>query len=305
MPVRSPGIRSLLLRNVCERFWTPTGKLSVLPFAVALALVFLIKLTTRADDIWSTSILAQPFDKQPYRAIRIPSWVEDTIGVGYTLSGMNTEQRQRAMAAGVTISELGFVDPLFVYYDSKLLKKRSPHVPPGHVEKEVAEFKRLGLRILAVYPPCLQSEAYANHPDWRRIAENTSKIPEVDLAKLPHGGMLCLLGPYADFMNDVLAEIVTKFDVDAFSFDGLHYGGVCYCEHCRAAFRNDTGKDIPGVNLIDPEFRRYLHWADRRMEATLQKMQTRLKAIKPSVALVTWTTNAGRFGHLRDISTLR
>ena len=41
----------------------------------------------------------------------------------------------------------------------------------------------------------------------------------------------------SDFFIDVLAEIVTKFsEVDAFSFDGLHYGGVCYCRHCR-----DTG----------------------------------------------------------------
>ena len=54
------------------------------------------------------------------------------------------------------------------------------------------------------------------------------------MKKFPHGGMLCLLGPYGDFFIDVLAEIVTKFpDVDAFSFDGLHYGGVCYCQHCR------------------------------------------------------------------------
>jgi hypothetical protein len=29
----------------------------------------------------------------------------------------------------VTISEMGFVDPFYAYYDSRLLKKRSPHVP--------------------------------------------------------------------------------------------------------------------------------------------------------------------------------
>jgi len=46
--------------------------------------------------------------------------------------------------------------------------------------------------------------------------------------------MLCLLGPYGDFFIEVLAEILTRFpQVDAFSFDGLHYGGVCYCENCR------------------------------------------------------------------------
>ena len=53
--------------------------------------------------------------------------------------------------------------------------------------------------------------------------------------------------------------------------------------------------------MNDPAFRRYQHWADRRMEALVRRMQTRLKGIKPDVALVTWTTNAGRFGHFLSI----
>jgi hypothetical protein len=158
------------------------------------------------------------------------------------------------------------------------------------------------VRILAVYPPCLQAEAYETHPDWRRIATNTTDIPEIDMQAFPHGGMLCLLGPYGDFFIDVLAEILEKFPaVDAFSFDGLHYGGVCYCRNCRENFRKETGNEIPNADLDDPAFRRYQHWADRRMEDLVRRMQVRLKGIKPGVALVTWTTNAGRFGHFLSI----
>src|SRR5262249_14295978 len=51
----------------------------------------------------------------------------------------------------------------------------------------------------------------------------------------------------------------------------------------------------------DAAFRVYQHWADRRMEDLVRRMQTRLKRIKPDVALVTWTTNAGRFGHFLSI----
>jgi hypothetical protein len=103
-------------------------------------------------------------------------------------------------------------------------------------------------------------------------------------------------------MIDVLAEILTTFpDVDAFSFDGLHYGGVCYCRSCRDNFREDTGQEIPNADLRDPAFRRYQHWADRRLEDLVRRMQQRIKEIKPEVALVTWTTNAGRFGHFLSI----
>jgi hypothetical protein len=256
----------------------------------------------KADDIWGRVIMAQPFDKAPFHEIKIPAWVESTVGCGYTLSVMDSPSRAKAAAHGVSISEMGFVDPFYAYYDSKLLKKRSPHVPLDRLPKEVAEYKRLGVRILGVYPPCLQGEVYETHPEWRRIATDTREIPQIDMKAFPHGGMLCLLGPYGDFFIDVLAEILTKFpEVGAFSFDGLHYGGVCYCGACRDAFRKETGAEIPRTDMNDPAFRRYQHWADRRMEGLVQRMQSRLKAIKPTVALVTWTTNAGRFGHFMSI----
>jgi Trehalose utilisation len=246
--------------------------------------------------------MAQPFDKVPFQSIKIPQWVESTLGCGYTLSTMDTEHRAAAVAHGVTISEMGFVDPFYPYYDSQLLKRRSPHVPLDRIHKDVAEYRRLGVRILGVYPPCLQSEVYELHPDWRRIATNTTEIPLVDMKTSPHGGMLCLLGPYGDFFISVLEEIATKFpEVDAFSFDGLHYGGVCYCQHCRDNYRGDTQQEIPNANMESLDFRRYQHWADRRMEDLVRRMQMRLKAIKPDLALVTWTTNAGRFGHFLSI----
>lgn len=260
--------------------------------------------TSLADQpatIWGRPIMRQPFDREQPHEICTPDWVRHTLGVGYTLSVQSPPEREKAVAAGVTISELGFVDPLFVYYDSKYLHRRSPHVAADHLEKEVAAYRQLGLRILAVYPPSLQGEVYESHPEWRRIDAHNGPVPQVDLRKHPSGGMLCLLGPYGDFMIDVVSEIVTKFGVDAFSFDGLHYGGVCYCRHCRDGFRSQAGSDIPPVNLDDRLFRRYQHWADRRLEDLVRRMQSRIKAIKPDVALVTWTTNAGRFGHFRDI----
>jgi hypothetical protein len=256
----------------------------------------------KQPDIWGRAILSQPFDKQSFREVKVPAWVRETTGVGYTLSVMNAAQRKEAAEAGVTISEVGFVDPLYAYYDSKLLKRRSPHVPLDRVKKDIAEYQKLGVRILGVYPPTLQGEVWERHPDWRRVAKDTDEVPEIDLKKYPHGGMLCALGPYGDFFIDVLCEIVTQFPaVSAFSFDGLHHGGGCYCKHCRADYLADTGGAIPKRDMQSESFRKYLHWADRKLEDLVRRMQSRLKAISPEVALVTWTTNAGRFGHLLDI----
>ncbi|HVJ79430.1 MAG TPA: hypothetical protein VNC50_00060, partial [Planctomycetia bacterium] len=271
--------------------------------SAALLILGLATFTGFDDDaIFEAPVAAQPFDKEPFRPVKIPHWVRGTLGVGYTLSGMDESARKRAVAHGVSISEMGFVDPFYAYYDSKLLKRRSPHVPLPRIREEIASYRRLGLRILGVYPPCLQSEVYESHPEWRRVAEDVRTIPTVDLKQHPYGGMLCLLGPYGDFFVEVLAEIAAMHpDVTAFSFDGLHYGGVCYCEHCRASFRKEAGREIPKANLDDPAFRRYQHWADRRMEDVVRRAQRRLKKLNPDLALVTWTTNAGRFGHFLSV----
>ncbi len=278
---------------------------------VSFAIGFLVLTTTAISQtlppkatppLWGKAIAGQRFDTQPFHEIAVPAWLEETTRVTYCFSVMSAAMRDRATQAGSQVSEMGFVNPFFANYPSAILKKRDPNLPQDYIDKEIADYKRRHVRILAVVPPGLQGEIYAAHPDWRRIYTDTHSIPQVDMNVSPIGGPLCLLGPWGDKLIDILAEILTKYpDVDAFSFDGLHHSGYCYCEHCRENYLKETGQEIPPVNMNDVAFRRYLLWEDRRLEALLERMQTRLKAIKPTVALLTWTTNAGRFGHFTDI----
>jgi hypothetical protein len=195
------------MRPIRNAFCAIVGVLSILPIPA--------NAQEKTVGIWDETIMAQPFDVRPFRQIKIPKWVRETVGYGYTLSVMDAKGRADAASHGVTISEMGFVNPFFACYDSKLLKTRSPDFPAGRLEREIEEYKRLGVRILAVYPPCLQGEVYQTHPEWRRIATNTTEIPQIDMQQFPHGGMLCLLGPYGDFFIEVLAEILNRFpDVD-------------------------------------------------------------------------------------------
>ena len=100
--------------------------------SAALLILGLATFTGFDDDaVFEAPVAAQPFDKAPFRPVKIPQWVRGTLGVGYTLSGMDEAARKRAVSHGVSISEMGFVDPFYAYYDSKLLKRRSPHVRPG------------------------------------------------------------------------------------------------------------------------------------------------------------------------------
>src|SRR5437899_5869630 len=152
----------------------------------AVALLAILALPSLAQDrpkppVWDREVMPQPFDTKPFYRVRIPGWVQDTVGCGYTLSVMDSAARANAAKHGVTISEMGFVDPFYAYYDSKLLKRRNPNVAPGRLAKDVAEYKRLGVRILGVYPPSLQGEVYETHPDWRRMATDTMEVPQIDM----------------------------------------------------------------------------------------------------------------------------
>ncbi len=52
--------------------------------------------------------------------------------------------------------------------------------------------------------------------------------------------------------TDVLKEIFTRYGPDGLYVDGLT-PHVCYCEHCRAKFRADAGRDLPeGLTQLGP-----------------------------------------------------
>ncbi len=44
--------------------------------------------------IWDRPIMAQPFDAGTFREVKIPEWVQQTVGCGYTLSAMGSEARR-------------------------------------------------------------------------------------------------------------------------------------------------------------------------------------------------------------------
>lgn len=253
-------------------------------------------------EIWGSSLMKQPFDEKPFRAINPPAWLEEITALNYCFSVIDDTARDRAAKAGSQMSEMAFVNTEHVYYESAILKNRMPGLSAHYVERQIAGYKKRSVRILAAPPPTLQAEIYINHPEWRRISTNTTTIPQADLKAAPYGGPLCLLGPWGDTFIELLAEILTKFpDVAAFSFDGLHHAGFCYCAFCRENCRKDMGIEIPSVDMNNPQFRHFLLSQDRRLERLIERMQARLKGIKPDAALVTWSTNAGRFGHFLDI----
>ncbi len=203
-----------------------------------LALLGGLTAAQAAGDIWGDVIMKQPFDTQPFREVKVPQWVDDLQVICYGLPPTDSEKFADWVKTGVDTGCVFFASPIYACYESKYLTKIHPSVPLDQIPKDIAAYKKAGIRIIGVVPPALIGEVYFAHPEWRRIGTNTTEIPSVDPVKEPYGGPLCLTGPWGDTLLDILTEIVTKFpDVSAWSFDGIHDYGVCYCKSCRDAYR--------------------------------------------------------------------
>ncbi len=270
--------------------------LRVLLFGMMVALLMSgSKADAQQGGIWGEATPMSLFDEKPFHEVKIPDWLWDVHSYAYIA------ESEEAAKVGVQMTELGFVGPSFALYPSKLLPME-PGMPPTQQKEKVARIDKAGLRIIATAPPCLNGTMFAAHPDWRSVDAPGGPIPEVDLQTHPEGGWMCQMGPWGDYLIEILAEILTQFpEVDGFGFDGIHHRQACYCEHCVEAWRKATGIEPPAPDMKNPDFRRYQLFMDRRMEQFVEHMQARIKGINPDAAIVTWTTNAGRFGHFKEI----
>jgi hypothetical protein len=142
-------------------------------------------------------------------------------------------------------------------------------------------------------------ELIKRHPEWRVQKDRSSAALKI----VPQEGRLdtrlgCNLGPWGDYLIDVCAELVRDYQVDGFSFDGNYHPAICYCPACKATYGKDKGRELPDrVNLDDIAYREYLVWRGERLEDHYRKMQKRLKATNRDAVLMSWTANAGRYGH--------
>lgn len=153
--------------------------------------------------------------------------------------------------------------------------------------------KVLGEVIRFNMTPWLQED----HPDWQTIDSPGGKPITVEQLKTSHV-LGCWNSPYGDWFIKSQVALVKRLDWDGYNMDGFGCWSHCFCPACTAAFRNDTGNDIPGhSNVNAPEFRRYLKWRLNRYTHFVQKWSAALKAVKPGFVTAPWSTGPGRWWH--------
>lgn len=169
----------------------------------------------------------------------------------------------------------------------------------GRIKERVARAHAKGIKVLGELMrfwnnPVLLHE----HPEWQELTApgDKPKGPEVQGKGLPVTG--CWSSPFGDHYIRQSVELARRLDWDGYNLDGLGCWTQCYCPSCVAAFRKDSGKDIPqGQDINNPDFRAYLKWRLNRYNAFVARWQQALKSFKPDFIAAPWSTGPGRWWH--------
>jgi len=147
--------------------------------------------------------------------------------------------------------------------------------------------RKLGMNVIArTDPHACREDVFAAHPDW--VARTADGKPRRHWAN-PELYVTCALGPYNfDFMTRVTKEIVSSYKVDGVFANRWAGHGQCWCEHCRANFREFSGgMDLPkSQNPSDPARRQYIIWNQKRLFDLWKVWDDAIRAINPNASFI-------------------
>lgn len=164
------------------------------------------------------------------------------------------------------------------------------------MKRLVADCRKHGIRISLGLPPFMSVAHAKRHPDWREVRPGSKPRDPVENDIGTRAG--CNNGPWGDYLIELCAELARDYDLDGYSFDGNYHPPLCHCRHCADAYRTDRKRELPRAHdLNDVAYREYLVWRGERLTQHYVKLKKRLAEVRPGTAIMTWTVNAGRYGH--------
>ena len=178
------------------------------------------------------------------------------------------------------------------------------HTYPGHLERGLqavksitAEAHRRGYKVIDHFDATLVWYIGAGA---RALGERLDEMNRSVKTGLP-AYQLCLMNP--DFRRNFFEYCrrdVVEGGVDGLQLDEVQpWGHGCQCRHCRAAFRRDTGWDIPldeTASVWEPgsDFLRvWKRWRTKKVTDFIGELRASLKDVRPDLVFSAYTTPYG------------
>ncbi|MEX2187421.1 MAG: alpha-amylase family protein [Pirellulales bacterium] len=226
----------------------------------------------------------------------IPEWVRGVTRMSF----LGPDQVADAARIGVQVVHGNAVWP---YYPLRRDGGKLKDAEHALLKRFVDETHRHGMKLSLGLPPFPSVEAMKAHPEWRIAADATDAHLKIEPVEDNLGTRLgCNLGPWGDYLIELCGELMEDYGFEGYSFDGNYHPPICYCPACRKAYRDERheerSRDLPAaIDLDNIAYREYLVWRGEKLEDHYRRLQKRLKGIRPDAAVMTWSTNAGRYGH--------
>lgn len=227
-----------------------------------------------------------------FAPIVIPDWVRNVTRMSF----LGPDQVADAARIGVQVVHGNAVWP---YYPLRRDGGKLTDAEHALLKRFVDETHTHGMKLSLGLPPFPSVAALKAHPEWRIAPDLTDAHLKVEPVENNLGTRLgCNLGPWGDYLIELCGELMEDYGFEAYSFDGNYHPPICYCPACRKAYRDERQRDLPAkIDLDQVEYREYLVWRGEKLEDHYRRLQQRIKSIHPDKAVMTWTTNAGRYGH--------
>jgi hypothetical protein len=235
---------------------------------------------------------ALPGAAPTFQPIEIPAWAREVTRMSF----LGPDAVEAVAKIGVQVVHGNAVWP---YYPLRRDGGKLTTLEQESLKSFADATHRHGMKLVLGLPPFPSVAAMQSHPDWRIASDMTDAHLKIAPDENNLGTRVaCNLGPWGDFLIEVCAELMEDYGIDGYSFDGNYHPPICYCAACLAAYQRERGRTLPvAVNLDQVEYREYLVWRGEKLEDHYRRLQQRLKGLRPDAVLMTWTVNAGRYGH--------
>ena len=256
---------------------------------------------------FSTIVCAAEWKPAHPEVLAETTWLRTHQRLCFGVDGKSLDEAIRdgtnVICGGTNAAGIGFAGgPLILGKQGEIVDIRSGAPIP---EQTLAELrarvdaahakgaKVLGEAIRFYMTPWIQAE----HPDWQVINSPSGK--PISVEELKDNAVLgCWNSPYGDWFIKSQVELTQRLDWDGYNLDGFGCWSHCFCPHCEASYRKDTGHDIPATGDVNnSDFRRYLKWRLDRYTQFVARWTAALKEVKPDYVTAPWSTGPGRWWH--------
>jgi hypothetical protein len=197
-----------------------------------------------------------------------------------------------AKKSGATMIFMDFRSQFYANHPSDFIPK-DPVLGDRDLADEFASAcRKHGMKYGAYIPPCTVESLEQGHDDWQqRTADGGKECRNWGYWRT----VFCYNTGFRDLYAGHLAEVARKYKVHAFYIDGVIFGfGACYCETCKAKFRQETGQEMPTEPKWDsPLWHTYIQWRYRQVEEIGKLIGEAVHKVDPKIAVI-W--NATYYG---------